>query len=176
VFKKLNIILFIITHYVLFKFFIKYHVNLKSDINVSILLITFAMMDLIPYFSKLQFGRDKLVFGGLLSGFFGGLSGNQGALRSAFLIKIGLSKEAFIGTAVVVSTCVDLTRISVYATRFEKSGLMDNLELVLWATFSAIVGAFLGNKLLKKVTLKFLQMLTAVLLILISFGLGLGIL
>ena len=143
---------------------------------VSILLITFATMDLIPYFSKLQFGRDKLVFGGLLSGFFGGLSGNQGALRSAFLIKIGLSKEAFIGTAVVVSTCVDFTRISVYATRFEKSGLMDNLELVLWATFSAIVGAFLGNKLLKKVTLKFLQMLTAVLLILISFGLGLGIL
>ena len=143
---------------------------------VSILLLLFASMDLIPYFNKLQFGKDKLVLGGILSGFFGGLSGNQGALRSAFLNKIGLSKEAFIGTAVVVSTFVDFTRLSVYATRFEKSGLTENLELVVLATLSAITGAFLGNRLLKKVTLKFLQVLTAILLILISIGLGARIL
>src|SRR3989337_2242513 len=74
---------------------------------ISILLIIFASIDLIPYFNKLQFGKDKLPIGGALSGFFGGLSGNQGALRSAFLIKAGLSKEAFIGTAVVVSSFVD---------------------------------------------------------------------
>lgn len=143
---------------------------------VSILLILFASMDLIPYFKKLQFGKEKLVLGGILSGFFGGLSGNQGALRSAFLIKAGLSKEAFVGTAVVVSTFVDFTRLGVYATRFEKSGLIDNLELVLWATFSAITGAYLGNKLLKKVTIGFLQALTATLLILMSICLGAGIL
>lgn len=143
---------------------------------VSILLITFATMDLIPFFNKLEFGKDKLMIGGILSGFFGGLSGNQGALRSAFLVKIGLSKESFIGTAVVVSTFVDFTRISVYASRFEKSGLFENLELVIWATFSAIIGAYLGHKLLKKVTLKFLQILTAFMLIFISLGLGLGIL
>ena len=74
---------------------------------ISVLLIIFASIDLIPYFGKLQFGKNKLPIGGALSGFFGGLSGNQGALRSAFLIKAGLSKEAFIGTAVVVSTFVD---------------------------------------------------------------------
>jgi uncharacterized membrane protein YfcA len=143
---------------------------------VSILLILFASIDLIPYLQKVQFGKDKLILGGFLSGFFGGLSGNQGALRSAFLMKVGLSKEAFIGTAVVVSTFVDFTRISVYASSFEKSGLIDNLELIIWATLSAISGAYLGNKLLKKVTLKFLQVLTAILLILISIGLGSGML
>ncbi|HEX9601849.1 MAG TPA: sulfite exporter TauE/SafE family protein, partial [Mariniflexile sp.] len=93
---------------------------------ISILLIIFASIDLIPYFNNLQFGKDKLPLGGALSGFFGGLSGNQGALRSAFLIKAGLSKEAFIGTAVVVSTFVDFTRLSIYATRFTKTGLTDN--------------------------------------------------
>src|SRR5829696_5952321 len=90
---------------------------------ISILLIIFATFDLIPYFNKVQFGKNKLPIGGALSGFFGGLSGNQGALRSAFLIKAGLSKEAFVATAVVVSTFVDFTRLSVYSTRFLASGL-----------------------------------------------------
>lgn len=142
---------------------------------ISILLIIFASMDLIPHFNKLQFNKGKLPLGGALSGFFGGLSGNQGALRSAFLIKADLSKEAFIGTAVVVSTFVDFTRLSVYATKFTKSGLIDNLTLVICATLAAIAGAFLGNKLLKKVTLRFLQVTVAILLIIISLALGAGL-
>ncbi len=142
---------------------------------ISILLIIFASIDLIPYFNNLQFGKDKLPIGGALSGFFGGLSGNQGALRSAFLIKAGLSKEAFIGTAVVVSTFVDFTRLSVYATKFTKSGLTDNLTLVICATLAGIAGAFLGNKLLKKVTLRFLQVTVAIMLIIISLALGAGL-
>jgi len=141
---------------------------------VSVLLIIFACIDLIPYFNKLQFGKDKLPIGGAMSGFFGGLSGNQGALRTAFLIKAGLSKEAFVATAAVVSTFVDFTRLSVYATRFSKAGLIDNLPLVACATLSAIVGAYIGNKLLKKVTLRFLQVTIAVLLIIVSIALGAG--
>jgi uncharacterized membrane protein YfcA len=143
--------------------------------TISILLICFAIIDLVPYFNKLQFSRSKLPLGGALSGFFGGLSGNQGALRSAFLIKAGLSKESFIATAVVVSTFVDFTRLTVYATRFSKAGLEENLLLVFIATLSAIAGAFLGNKLLKKVTLKFIQILVAIMLILISIALGAGL-
>lgn len=50
-----------------------------------------------------MFPPHWLPLGGLLSGFFGGLSGNQGALRSAFLLKAGLSKEAFIATGTVSS-------------------------------------------------------------------------
>lgn len=142
---------------------------------ISILLIIFACIDLIPYFNKLQFGKDKLPIGGALSGFFGGLSGNQGALRSAFLIKAGLSKEAFIGTAVVVSTFVDFTRLSVYSTRISKTGLTDNLALVISATLAAIAGAYIGNKLLKKVTLRFLQVTVAVMLIILSLALGSGL-
>ncbi|MBK7427386.1 MAG: sulfite exporter TauE/SafE family protein [Saprospiraceae bacterium] len=143
---------------------------------ISILLIIFASMDLIPYFSKLQFSKEKLPIGGALSGFFGGLSGSQGALRGAFLIKAGLSKEAFIGTAVVVSTLVDFTRLSIYATNFTTSGLTDNIMLVVIATLSAIAGAYLGNILLKKITLRFLQISVAILLIFISIGLGSGLL
>jgi len=142
---------------------------------ISVLLILFAGMDLFPFFNKMQFGKEKLPVGGVLSGFFGGLSGNQGAFRSAFLIKAGLTKESFIGTAVVVSTFVDFTRLSVYATRFTKSGLADNIILVLFAVLAAVVGAYIGNKLLKKVTIHSIQVLVAIMLIFISIALGMGV-
>ncbi|HJS53688.1 MAG TPA: sulfite exporter TauE/SafE family protein [Chitinophagaceae bacterium] len=142
---------------------------------VAVLLIIFALMDLIPFFSKMQFEKDKLPIGGALSGFFGGLSGNQGALRTAFLIKAGLSKETFIGTAVVVSTFVDLTRLSIYATRFARSGLEENIIIVICATLAAIAGAFIGNRLLMKVTLKFIQRLVGLMLVILSIALGSGL-
>ncbi len=143
---------------------------------IAILLIIFALMDLLPRFKNMQFDRNKLVLGGVLSGFFGGLSGNQGALRSAFLIKVGLSKEAFVGTAVVVSTFVDFTRLSVYATRLLHVGLYDNLNIILFATLSAVAGAYLGNQLLKKVTLQFVQITVAIMLLFLAIAIGSGLL
>lgn len=141
---------------------------------IALILIFFTLFDFIPFLKNLQFDKDKLPWGGVLSGFFGGLSGNQGALRSAFLIKAGLSKEAYIGTAVVVSTMVDFSRLSVYATRFHSTNLVDNLSLVVSASLAAIAGAYLGNKLLKKVTLDTLQMIVAVMLLLLSIALAAG--
>ena len=145
------------------------------NLIIAVVLIAFAIIELLPFIKKLKFDTKHLPFGGILSGFFGGLSGHQGALRSAFLINSGLTKEAFIGTAVVISSFVDFTRLSVYSTRILDAGLKDNLPLIISATSSAIIGAFIGNKLLKKVTLDFIQKLVAVLLIVISVALGLGL-
>lgn len=141
---------------------------------IAVLLIIFSLMDISPVFQHLKIEKKHLPFGGLLSGFFGGLSGHQGALRSAFLIKSGLSKEQFIATAVVISCFVDFTRISVYATKFFDAGLENHGFIVMTATLSAIAGAFTGRKLLKKVTLGFVQKFVAVCLILIALGLGAG--
>jgi len=142
---------------------------------IAVLLILFSLMEVIPYFKNLQFGKDKLILGGILSGFFGGLSGNQGALRSAFLIKSGLTKDSFIATGIVIACIVDFSRLGVYITRFSKSGLQDNLTLVIAATSSAFVGASLGNKLLTKVTMETVQLVVTIMLIVISIALGLGI-
>jgi uncharacterized membrane protein YfcA len=141
---------------------------------IALLLIFFALMEIVPRLNRISFGRDKLALGGALSGFFGGLSGNQGALRSAFLIRAGLSREAYIGTSVAISVFVDFSRLSVYARGFAAEGLGDNLYLVASATLSAILGAFIGNRLLKKLTLRFLQLLVAVMLIAVSIALGAG--
>ena len=143
---------------------------------LAVLLLGFAIIDLSPRLSSIRFGEDKLAIGGLLSGFFGGLSGNQGALRSAFLIKSGLSKEAYIGTAVICSTLVDMSRMAMYTTRLHQLDWHSVWPTVFCATLSAIAGATLGNRLLKKVTITSIQRLVGILLIGLAIALGLGFL
>jgi uncharacterized membrane protein YfcA len=142
---------------------------------IAILLTSFTIVEIIPSLEKIQFKNDKMVLGGVLSGFFGGLSGLQGAIRSAFLIKSGLSKEAYIATGVVIACMVDISRMSVYFSNFDVEILQNNINLLLVACLSAISGAFLGRKLLKKVNFRFVQILVAVMLIIISISLGFGV-
>ncbi|HLN54595.1 MAG TPA: sulfite exporter TauE/SafE family protein [Bacteroidales bacterium] len=144
-------------------------------LTIAILLLVFSMLEILPFAQRLQFSREKMPLGGILSGFFGGLAGIQGAIRSAFLIRAGLSKESYIATGVVIACMVDITRLSVYVSRFRTTHLHENMLLVITAAIAAMAGAFLGNRLLKKVTLKSIQLLVAVLLILVSFALGAGL-
>lgn len=142
---------------------------------ISVLLLIFSLIEIIPSLQKIQFDRNKLFLGGILSGFFGGLTGIQGAIRSAFLIKSGLSKEEYIATGVVIACLIDFTRLSVYISRFKSSNLNQNLLLIILAVIFAMAGAFLGNKLLKKVTFATVKSMVAIMLILISLALGLGL-
>lgn len=142
---------------------------------IAILLIVFSILEIAPSVQRIQFDRNKLPIGGLLSGFFGGLTGIQGAIRSAFLIRSGLSKEAYIATGVVIACLVDFTRLSVYASRFTSSNLHENLTLLIAATVAAIAGAYAGSRLLKKITLRSIQVIVAIMLIIISLALGSGL-
>lgn len=142
---------------------------------IAILLIAFAIMDLLPFFERLRIRKSHLPIGGVLSGFFGGLSGHQGALRSAFLVRAGMTKEAFIGTATVIAVVIDITRLGVYSTRFVDAGLQAQIPLILSATLSAIAGAYVGLRLLKKITLSFIHTVVAIMLMIIGVALGLGV-
>lgn len=142
---------------------------------IAVLLIFFSLMEALQYLKKVHWGRNKLFLGGLLSGFFGGLSGHQGALRSAFLIKSGLSKEAFISTGIVIACIIDISRIGVYSTGFLQSGLLENFSLVIAATLSAFIGAYFGSRLLNKVTMSTIQTIVIVMIMILSIGIGMGI-
>ncbi len=147
---------------------------------IGLLIVGFALLELSPRFAALAFPPRWLPLGGLLSGFFGGLSGNQGALRSAFLIKAGLSKEAYVGTGSACTVLVDTVRLFVYGAAFHAGGWSvlqgDGAGLVLAATLAAFLGAYLGKKLLKKVTLRFVELTVAALMVLIGGGLTSGLL
>ena len=144
-------------------------------IIVAFLLIFFALFELIPKLKNLQFPEKYLPIGGILSGFFGGLSGHQGALRSAFLTKVGLSKEAFIATGVIIACMIDVSRMSVYFANISKVKDSLNFNLIFMATLAAFVGVYSGNKLVKKITINTIQKIVAFMIIVFAIGLGLGI-
>lgn len=165
------------TNYIMYSYTLMGELQSISYVKflISIILIVFALIDLIPFFKKLKFGEKSLPLGGFLSGFFGGLSGNQGALRSSFLIKLNLEKQTFIATTVVISFFVDVTRLGVYSTNLFKINLEEHLVIGICSVISAILGAFVGNKLLKKVTLNSIRVLVATLILFLATGLLLGL-
>jgi len=143
---------------------------------VGLLMIGFALFELLPRFRKLEFHRRYLPLGGLLSGFFGGLSGHQGALRSAFLAKSGLSTERFVGSNAVIGFLVDLTRIGVYLVLFATAGIavggFAGWPLVITGAGAAFCGVLVGKRFLHKVTMQAVRTLVAILL----FGVGAALL
>ena len=144
---------------------------------IGALILLFVLLDLSPQFQELALPPRWLPLGGALSGFFGGLSGNQGALRSVFLIKAGLSKEAFVATGVVSAVLVDATRLMVYGTGFLSGHLTESQELItpiIVATICAFAGAFIGKLFLQKVTLRAIQIVIAAAMLLIGLGLIAG--
>ncbi len=147
---------------------------LPAKLVIGTLLLVFGALEAIPRFSELSFGPKLIPVGGLLSGFFGGISGMQGALRSAFLIRAGLTKEEFIGTGVVIASLIDISRIGVYF----KSASQWNGRLDYWlltaAVVSAFIGAALGNRFIKKMTMGGVQRIVAAMLIAVAIGLITG--
>ena len=149
-------------------------------LTIGALMVLFALFEPLPRFQELQFDRRWLPLGGVLSGFFGGLSGHQGALRSAFLVKTGLTTQAFVGTSCVIGLMVDLVRIITYlallALASGQLGLpQDSLGLVATGVLAAFSGVLIGKRFLHKVRMSWIQHLTGVLLLLIAVLLGLGL-
>lgn len=142
---------------------------------VALLMIGFAIFEVVPKFKKLAFDQKYLKLGGFLSGFFGGISGHQGALRSAFLARSHLSKESFIGSGVAVACLVDIARIFVYANHTKRSLGSENISLILFATVCAFLGVWAGSRFLKKITMTFIQAIVSALLFVIAVLLGFGV-
>lgn len=149
---------------------------------VGLVMAGFALAELHPRFESLEFDRRWLPLGGAISGFFGGLSGHQGALRSAFLARCGLTKEAFIGTGELISILIDVARLGIYlperlaAFRSAEAAGTHLWELVGVGCAAAFVGTLVGQRVVKKVTLKAVRMVVGVMLLVLAALLIAGIL
>ena len=146
---------------------------LPIKLLIGLLIIVFVVLELLPWFARLAMPPKWLPLGGLLSGFFGGLSGHQGAFRSMFLLKLGLSKQQFVASGVIIAVMVDVCRLGVYGWDFGNN-LHADATLVGAACLAAFAGAYLGAKWVNKVTIVFIQRLVSVLLLLVALGLILG--
>ena len=148
-----------------------------TPINLVIagILAFFAFFETLPVLKGFSFGRKHLIIGGILSGFFGGLSGHQGAFRSAFLVKTGIAKESYVATGAVVSAFVDITRLLVYRNIFVNINMRENGLLLFVVIISALMGVIIGKRLLHKVTMSTVQFIVTGMLLFIALGLGTGI-
>ncbi len=142
-------------------------------IIIGLIILFFLFLELSSSF-KIPKYIHKLWIGGALSGFFGGLSGHQGAFRSFFLTQGSMSKEVFLATGVSIAILVDLSRLSVYAIQWEMT--FTQWKLILITICSAFLGTLIGKFFLKKINMKFIQNLVAGMLGMIGFLLILGIL
>lgn len=117
------------------------------SVLIGILMLFFALMELLPYFERIQLPNKWLPIGGIVSGFFGGISGHQGALRSAFLSKTTLTKAQFVSTGVAISFIIDLTRIGIY---FKSDFSHLPIKLILIGSSFAMIGSVYGKRLFEK--------------------------
>jgi uncharacterized protein len=166
-----------ITEYTLFE---KVFTISPTNLAIGFLMIIFAFVELIPFLKKINFSNKMIPIGGLLSGFFGGVSGHQGALRTAFLAHAGLDKKTFIGTMVLSAIVIDIVRLSVYGLTFLKfnsemfqaNGLKG---LLIAGTLSAFIGSSIGRYLLEKVTFDTIHTTVGIMLMLLGIAISSGL-
>lgn len=92
------------------------------------------------------------ISGGGLSGFFAGIFGVGGAIRTLFLSAFDLQKSVFVATTGAIAFLIDSTRITTY--------LMNGVRLddaYLWGFLAFIPASFAGTALAKKVVDKIPQ-------------------
>lgn len=134
----------------------------------GVLLIVFATMEWLPFFARLQISLRWLPLGGALSGFFGGLTGHQGAFRSLFLIRAGLDQNRFVASNAAIASLVDIARLIVYGLNFKLLMLQVDVALLVMATAASFAGVWLGTAFLKKITIALLQKIVAAMLYLLG--------
>jgi hypothetical protein len=152
---------------------------MPASFVIGILIAFFGVTELMKFFEDRALDRKYVPIGGLLSGFFGGLSGHQGALRTTFLVKLGMPKEQFVGTVVVSAVIVDVFRIVVYgmtflAAREDITAGEGARVAVLVAIVAAFAGSFAASRLLKKITMGAINKIVGVMLIALGLALAVG--
>lgn len=84
---------------------------------------------------------------GAVSGFFGGVVGNQGGLRAAALSRFQLSPTAFVATSTVIGVLIDAVRTPVYLVRLG-SQLAELRTLIIVMIIGVLAGTLVGERLL----------------------------
>ncbi|MBM3429728.1 MAG: sulfite exporter TauE/SafE family protein [Bacteroidetes bacterium] len=125
-----------------------------TEFSLGLVMLIFSLLEFTSFLENRKIGKSWISFGGFVSGFFGGFSGHQGAVRSAFLSNTPLSKFEFVATSALLGVIIDLTRISSYSQQLDSE---IPIELVATGAAFAILGSILGNQLLKKTEMWFIK-------------------
>ena len=145
-----------------------------APLAIGLIMLSVAVLELNPWFDTWRPQAKWLPLGGLVSGLLGGLSGHQGALRSAFLIGLPtLTPVSFVATGAVIACAVDGARLLAYGSAAWLPA-SNHIELLGIAAGAALAGTWAGNRWLPKVTLPFVRRMVGVALLVIALRLITG--
>ena len=114
--------------------------------------------------------RGKLAWaGGALSGFFGGLVGNQGGIRTAAMLGFAVDKRQFVATTTAVALVIDLARVPIYVIA-DGPALLQLWGTVAIATAGVVVGTLSGEKVLARVPESRFRAVVGALLVLLGIS------
>lgn len=115
----------------------------------GVLLISTGLLGLSGLSDRLRFRGWVGWVAGAVSGFLGGLVGNQGGIRSAAMLGFDVPRHAFVATATAVGLIVDCARIPVYlATQWDD--IVNLWPVLSAATVGALLGTMMGARILKR--------------------------
>ena len=111
--------------------------------------------------------------GGALSGFFGGLVGNQGGIRTAAMLGFEVDKRQFVATTTAVALLIDMARVPVYLA-LEAAQIAPLWPTIALATVGVVGGTTFGEKLLARVPERRFRSVVGVLLLLLGLSFFIG--
>jgi uncharacterized protein len=137
------------------------------------LLIFTAAAELTGFSRRMRFEGPLAPVAGAASGLLGGLVGNQGGIRSAALLGVQLSREAFVATATAVGLMVDVARVPVYLwlQHDELAGIGAWIGV---AIAGVVAGTLIGMRVLRWIPETAFRRTVAVLLGLLGAGMIMG--
>jgi len=138
------------------------------------LLVFAGIMGATGWAERLRFGRRTAWLAGALSGFLGGLVGNQGGIRSAAMLGFEVPKEAFVATATATGLLVDAARMPVYLAT-QGRAIAGLWPFLLVATIGVLAGTILGNRILDRVPESLFRRVVGVLILSLGLVMLLGV-
>ena len=111
---------------------------------VGVALIVLPILKISGSWTSIRLPEAEDRIGGFGSGFLGGLTGHQGALRAMFLKQRLPDKSEYAATAAVLALVVDMTRIPIYLWN-DVSVLTVDPFLLVGFVLAALLGAQIGR-------------------------------
>lgn len=133
------------------------------------LLMFAGISGLAGWTQRMRFGRKTAWVAGALSGFFGGLVGNQGGIRSAALLGFGIPKESLVATATAIGLVVDAARMPVYVVNYPYE-IASHSVLISIAIVGVLIGTFWGVRVLRRIPERLFRRLLSVLILMLGIA------
>lgn len=139
----------------------------------GLLLLFTAIAELTGWMRKVRWGKSFGWIAGAVSGFLGGLVGNQGSIRTAGLLAYDVSPSSFVATATTVALIVDGARMPVYVAT-QGRNVVGLWPMIGVATLGVVVGTAIGVRILPRLRHALFRRTVAILLAVLGIAMLVG--